>query len=348
MPIKVADHSIGLGEPCFLVAEVGLNHNGDLALAREAIDAAAEAGADAVKFQNYRTEDFIHDRSLTYEYVSQGKSVTEPQQDLFKRCELAPEALADLKDRCAQRDVVFHSTPTGPESLRDLVDLGVALLKNGSDFLTHLPMIRAMGETGLPTVLSTGMATREEIDDAVRIFRATGNDRLIVLHCTSAYPTPPAEANLRRIPALSARTGCPVGFSDHTEGWTAAVGAVALGACLVEKHFTLDHNLPGPDHRFSATPEEFGQLAKAVRGVEAALGNAKIGPTASEMDGRAAYRLSCVAACDLSADHVLAEADLAYRRPGTGIPPGQAHQLAGRRLRHSLKAGAVIDLENSE
>jgi N-acetylneuraminate synthase/N,N'-diacetyllegionaminate synthase len=340
--IRVGTREIGPGAPTFLVAEIGINHNGDLDLARRMIDAAAKAGADSVKFQNYRTEDFISDRSLTLEYVSQGRPVVEPQYDLFKRCELPRVALRDLKTHCDARRILFHSTPTSEEGIRDLLDIGAPLLKNGSDYLTHVSLIKAMGRTGLPTVLSTGMASPDEIDDAFGAFRETGNDQVILLHCTSTYPTPPAETNLRRIPALAASYQCLVGFSDHTEGIEAALGAVALGACWIEKHFTLDKTLPGPDHRFSADPPEFAALVVAVRKMEQSLGEPTFGPTASEAQGRLAYRVSCVAARALPAGHVLTDDDLAFRRPGTGVPPAQAHWLIARALKHAVEAGRAI------
>ena len=346
--IQIGERQIGPDHPAFLVAEIGINHNGDMEFACAMIDAVAEAGADSVKFQNYRTEDFIPDRSLTYEYISQGKAVVESQYDMFKRCELSRDDLVLLSEHCARRGVIFHSTPTGPDGIADLLAAGAPVLKNGSDYLTHLPMIRAMGETGLPTVLSTGMATLSEIDEAVRTFRATGNDGLILLHCTSSYPTPEQDVNLRRIPTLAAAFGCTVGFSDHTWGILGAVGAVIMGACWVEKHFTLDKTLPGPDQRFSSDPAEFKSLVEAVRSIEAMQGQPAIRPTASETRGRRDFRLSCVAADALPSGHALTEADIAFRRPGSGVPPAQAYLLLGRRLNHALARGAVITLNNLE
>lgn len=341
---RAASRWIGRGHPCFLAAEAGINHNGDVGVAKQMIDAAAAAGADAVKFQNYRTEDFVSDRALTYEYISQGKTIVESQYDMFKRCELPPAALAELRAYCDRRGVIFFSTPTSEAGVADLVRAGAPLLKNGSDYLQHLPLIRAMARTGLPTVISTGMAVRDEISAAVEAFRAAGGRDLVLLHCTSSYPTPPEDTHLRKIPALAAEFGCEVGFSDHTEGIVAALGAVTLGACFVEKHFTLDRNLPGPDHHFSSDPAEFAELVRGVRRLEQSLGAAELGPAASEATGRREYRLSCVAAADLSSGHVLAEVDITFRRPGTGLPPGAAAELIGRRLRRAVKAGGVLDL----
>ena len=342
--LRIGSRGIGDGAPAFLVAEIGINHNGDMSLARAMIDAAVEAGADAVKFQNYRTEDFIGDCSLEYTYTSQGRTITESQFELFKRCELTPVMLRELKAHCDARAIVFHSTPTSPEGVRDLVEFGAPLLKNGSDYLTHLPLVRAMGRTGLPTVLSTGMATLAEIDEAVRAFRETGNQHLILLHCTSSYPTPPDDVHLRKIPALAAAFGCPVGLSDHTAGIIAGLGAVVLGACWIEKHFTLDKHLPGPDQWFSADPVELRSLVESVRTIESCLGESRIGPTAREAGSRSGLRLSCTAARALPAGTVLGSDDLAFRRPGTGLPPAKAHLLIGRALRHDVKPGHVIEL----
>jgi N-acetylneuraminate synthase/N,N'-diacetyllegionaminate synthase len=219
----------------------------------------------------------------------------------------------------------------------------VPLLKNGSDYLVHLPLVRTMARTGLTTVLSTGMATLAEIDDAVRAFRAAGGTDLILLHCTSSYPTPPEDVNLRRIPALAAAFGCPAGLSDHSAGTAVAAGAVALGACFVEKHFTLDKDLPGPDHRFSADPAELRELVQSVRTVEAALGTPAIGPTPSEDAGRRDFRLSCAAARDLAPGEVLTDEDIAFQRPGTGLPPAAAAWVVGRRVARPVAAGHALE-----
>ena len=341
--IQIGGCLVGDKQPCFLVAEVGINHNGDLDLAHRLIDAAAGAGADTVKFQNYRTEDFLSDRSLTYEYVSQGKTVVEAQYDMFKRCELSLAALVKLREHCDRRGIIFHSTPTSEEGINDLVSAGVPLLKNGSDYLVHLPLIQAMARTGLPVVISTGMATLAEIDNAVRAFREAGGKDLILLHCTSSYPTLPKDLHLRKILALIAAFGCLVGLSDHTQGIVAPIGAVALGACYIEKHFTLDKNLPGPDHHFSADPREFRTLVKAVRTMENSLGESTIGPTPSEVIGRQNFRLSCVAVQDLPIGHCLSESDVVFRRPGTGLLPQAVDWIVGRHLGSDVYAGKVLE-----
>jgi N-acetylneuraminate synthase/N,N'-diacetyllegionaminate synthase len=339
---------VGPGYPVFVAAEIGINHNGDLDLAKKSIEAAAGCGVDAVKFQNYRTEDFLSDQSLTYSYISQGKTVTESQYDMFKRCELRSAALRELKKTADDCGVIFFSTPTSKEGVQELQSLGVPLLKNGSDFLGNLPLIECMAQTGLPTVLSTGMATLGEIDDAVRAFREASGRDLILLHCTSSYPTPITDLNMRRIPAIAAAFGCPVGFSDHSEGFLAAALSIVLGACFIEKHFTLDRNLPGPDHRFSSDPAEMRLLVQAVRDAEVALGVSTIAPTAAEKEAREQFRLSCVAARDLSAGEILCLEDIAFARPATGFPPAMAKFLIGKKLKNSCSRGQQLELQHLE
>jgi N,N'-diacetyllegionaminate synthase len=347
-PVDASGRPIGPGAPCFIAAEAGINHNGDTSLAHRMIDAAADAGVDGVKFQTYRTEDFVSDRSLTYEYVSTPGTVVEPQYELFKRCELPDDIWVELRDHCRERGVVFFSTPTGFDTLERLVRLEVPLLKNGSDYLMHLPLIRAMARTRIPTILSTGMATLSEIEDAVMAFTEADGRGLVLLHCTSSYPTPLNDIHLRKITSLMSHFDCPVGFSDHSDGIVAAVGAVTLGGCFLEKHFTLDRRLPGPDHRFSADPHELRELVEGIRTMEHALGTAHIGPVESDVVGRREYRLSCVAARELASGTVLAERDIAFRRPGFGIPPGRLEEIVGRCVRVAVPTGAVLLSEHLE
>jgi N-acetylneuraminate synthase/N,N'-diacetyllegionaminate synthase len=326
----------------YIVAEIGINHNGDIELAKRQITSAAECGVDAVKFQNYTTEDFILDKTLTLKYQSEGKEVEESQYDLFKRCELSAADLKILKAHADSLGISMHSTPTSASGVKILKDLGIGVLKNGSDFLLNLELIKSMAQTGLPTVLSTGMANLAEIDDAVQCFYDAGGKDLILLVCTSSYPTPPSDVNLKRIQTLANTYHCLVGFSDHSYGITAALGAVALGACWIEKHFTLDQNLPGPDHRFSSDPDEMMKLVKSVRELETCMGSPLIKPTQSEDYGRKSYRLSCVAARDMAPGTVISEEDITFRRPGGGYAPKAAGLLHGLTLEKTVKAGDVF------
>jgi len=329
-----------------LIAEIGINHNGDMVLAEKMVQAAADAGADAVKFQNYRTEDFLSNHSLTHTYKSQGREITESQFQLFKRCELSRADLAHLNKCCDTAGVEFFSTPTSNEGIEDLRQVGASWLKNGSDYLGHLPLIREMARSGIPTILSTGMAIEEEITEAVVAFREAGGRDLVLLACTSSYPTQPDNLHLRRITTLAQKYACPAGFSDHSAGWEAAVAAVCVGACMVEKHFTTDRDLPGPDQWFSSTPKEFAELARRVREAEKMLGCGDLQPTSAEAQARENFRLSCTAARDLPEGTVLRVEDISFRRPATGLPPGKIESLLGHSLVAEVRRGETFQLSH--
>ena len=346
--IKVGDKIIGKGLPCFIAAEIGINHNADMELAKKMIDSAAESGADAVKFQNYFTEDFILDKDLKYTYVSEGKEVTESQFEMFKRYELNFRQLQLLKEHCDKKGVLFFSTPTSKRGIDDLVKLNVGLLKNGSDLLVNLPLIKEMAKTKIPTIISTGMAYVSEIDDAVRAFEDADGKELIILHCTSSYPTPDDEVNLLKLESLFKTFNYPVGFSDHTWGIEAAIASVVLGCCFIEKHFTFDKNLPGPDHRFSSDPAEFKNLVLGVRRTEKMMGGSKIGPTNSEKSGRLGFRLSCAAARDISKGETISEQDIIFIRPASGLHPRFSGSLINRKSKNKIKKGQFIHFNDVE
>lgn len=344
--IRVGKRYIGKGYPCFIAAEIGINHNCDMELAIKMIDAAVESGADAVKFQNYFTEDFILDKDLTYTYVSEGKEITESQFDMFKRYELSFEQLQLLKKHCDKKGVLFFSTPTSKRGIDDLIKLNVGLLKNGSDLLVNLPLIKEMAKTKIPTIISTGMALVSEIDDAVRAFEDAGGKELMILHCTSSYPTPDEDVNLLKLESLFKTFNYPIGFSDHTWGIEAAIGSIVLGCNFIEKHFTLDKTLPGPDHRFSSDPDEFKQLVLGVRKIETMLGTSKIGPTNSEKFGRFGFRLSCAAARDISQGETIAEHDIIFIRPASGLHPRFSESLINRKSKIMIKKGQFINFND--
>ncbi len=334
--------TIGKDYPCLVIAEIGINHNGNVDLAAEAITSAAQAGADAVKFQNYATEDFISNRDLQLTYQSQGENITESQYDLFKRCELDRDQLAQLKSQCDKEGISFLSTPTSKAGIDDLLSIGTDAIKNGSDYLGHTELIEAMGNTGLPVILSTGMATEQEMKSAVDAFAASGNSNLILLHCVSAYPSPPGQLNLKRIRTLAETYGCLSGFSDHSEGAIASTLAATLGACVIERHFTLSHDLPGPDHWFSSTPDEFKDIVEQVHNAESMLGDPTLGWAECEDENRKAFRLSCVAAIDLPPGHMLQASDVTFRRPGDGIPPAEINNILERTLQSKMERGQVF------
>lgn len=335
--------SLEKGSPgIFIIAEVGLNHNGEYELAVESVKAAAEAGADAVKFQNYKTEDFIFDRTLTFTYLSRGKKVTESMWDLCKRCELKKEWLPRLKKLCDNLKVIFLSTPTSESGVKDLIDVGVEMIKNGSDYLTHLPLLKHMGATGKTIIISTGMADESDVRDAIEAVRSGGNSPIILMHCTSSYPTKAVDVNLNRMLALRNRFNVPVGFSDHTIGSAAAVQAMTMGACMLEKHFTLDHDLPGPDHWFSVDPSELKRYVEDVREAELRMGKESIEPADSEKVARNEFRLSLIASKDLSAGHHLEMQDFVISKPGTGLPPKEIENVIGRELAINIRKATPL------
>jgi len=336
------EHIDILGTSCFIIAEIGLNHNGNYDLARKSIEVAASCGVDAVKFQNFKTEDFLSDRKITYTYKNNGKDITEPLFDICKRAEFKRDWISPLKALCDKLGIEFISTPTSEEGVMDLVNNGVKILKNGSDYLTHIPLLKFMGQTGLTVIVSTGMAYAEDIDDAVSAVTSTGNNQLIVMHCVSNYPTEDKDVNLMRMVALKERFGLPVGFSDHTLGWQAAVQSVTLGASVIEKHFTLDKNMPGPDHWFSANPEEMKTLVSEVRQAEMRLGNPEIAPAFSEMALRDEYRLGIVAVRDLKKGQILSKQDVAFRKPCSGLLPKKIDVYLGQPIKVDIGCGEPI------
>jgi len=344
--VGLGGRQVGPGLPVLVVAEATINHNGDLTLARRMIEAAGRAGADAVKFQAYHTEEFLASHDLTYTYVSQGKVVTESQYDMFKRCELARADFETLRDDCRGRGLLFLCTATDVEAARMLVDIGADAIKVGSDDLVHHPMLRELARLGKPLILSTGMAELTEVRRTARLLEDNGAQDLIFLHCTSIYPTPEDQANVLRIGTLQRELGCPVGFSDHTFGVSAAPAAVALGACLVERHFTLDRGLPGPDHAMSADPPTLEALVQAVRAAEKNRGSAEVLPSPQELEMRAIARRSVVARAALPAGTVLTRDHVAYKRPGTGVPPMDEEELLGRTTRRDLAEAELIRRED--
>ena len=335
---------IGDGSPAFVVAEAGGNHNGDLDLAWRLIDAAADAGADAVKFQTFRTDALVTADAPKAGYQAETTGAG-GQRAMLARLELTADAHAGLRDRSHARGLVFFSAPFDEASADLLERVGVPVFKVPSGEITNFPLLRHVAAKGRPLILSTGMSTIDEVDRAVETVRAAGDPPLALLHCVSAYPAPAAETNLRAIDALRARFGCPVGLSDHTLGTAVAIAAVARGAAIVEKHLTLDKTLPGPDHRASLDPVEFGALMRAIREVESALGDGNKRPMPSEADTRRVARKSLVAARSIKAGERLSASDVAVKRPGTGLAPGELPRVLGRALRRDLAADELISWE---
>ena len=328
------------GDPC-VVAEIGINHNGDLEQAKRSIDAAAEAGADAAKFQTFRAEEFMGDRDVEYEYESGGQLVRESMYEMFKRLELPKQWHEQLQTHAHAKGLEFLSSAADRVSAELLVSLKVPALKIASEDLINLPLLEYVAQLRTPVILSTGMADEAEIDRAVGILQS-GCDDLLLLHCVSLYPTPDDQANLLRMVRLRERFELPVGYSDHSVGPVAAVAAVALGAVVIEKHFTLDRSLPGPDHAFSADPAELAELVRAVRRVARQRGRPDLEPAAAERSARRQFRRSVVAAVAIPPGAAIEREMLALKRPGTGIPPRQLDEVVGRRPRRRLQPDEQI------
>lgn len=320
----------------FVIAEAGVNHNGDPALARALVDVAVAARADAVKFQTFRVDRLLTRGAAKAEYQRRATGSGQSQYDMLARLELSPADHEMLFAYCAQTGIEFMSTPFDPESARFLTRLGVRRLKISSGDVTNLPMLEAVGGLGPPVVLSTGMADMAEVEAAVATLRAAGAADLALLQCVSNYPADPALTNLRVMDTLARVFGTPVGLSDHSTGLTVAIAAVARGAAYLEKHFTLDRNLPGPDHQASLLPDELRALVTAVREVESALGDGVKRPAPSELPVRDVARKSLVAARDLPAGTVLTREDLDVLRPGTGLSPAALPTVLGRRVARAI------------
>lgn len=335
--VQVGGSTLGKGQPCFVIAEAGVNHNGDLDRALEMVRVAADAGADAIKFQTFRSEALASRFAPKAEYQAQNTGDGRSQLEMLKELELSPEAFHQVKQACDEAGILFLSTPFEEESARFLDELGVAAFKVGSGELTNLPLLETLARTGRPLILSTGMGTFEEVAEAVQAVRGAGNPPLALLHCLSMYPAPCNEYNLRAMGTMEAAFGVPVGLSDHTLGWEVTLAAVALGAAVLEKHFTLDRELPGPDHRASLEPSELAEMIAQLRRVESALGDGAKRPMPSEMNTRAVARKSIVAARALPVGHVVALEDLAIKRPGEGISPARLRALPGRVLARGLQ-----------
>jgi len=347
MTFSIGNKRIGVNEAAFVILEVGINHNGDLDMAKKMVRVAKAAGADAVKFQTFKAQEFVGNPELTFTYQSQGKTVTESMLEMFQRYEFTREEWFELKQFCDKEDIVFLSTPQNESDMALLLEVGVPALKIGSDDFTNLPLIKRYAATKLPLLLSCGMADLGEVHEALNASGAFDGGAVLLMLCTSQYPTPIEDANLLKLKTLAgAFPGLTLGFSDHTQGSYGAAIACGLGACAFEKHFTLDHNLPGPDHWFSENPESATEWVKAIRTAQKMLGNPMVQPTAAELDMRRLARRSVTVIKDIAAGDVFDEKNLGLRRPGDGLAPKWIEQIWGKQARNALQSGVQLKLED--
>jgi N,N'-diacetyllegionaminate synthase len=327
----------------FIIAEAGVNHNGSLDLALRLIDAAKASGADAVKFQTFRADLLATQSAHKAPYQERTTPEAESQFEMLRRLELDAAAHQRLIDHCRQVGIQFLSSPFDAQSADLLATMDVPVYKIPSGEITNLPFLRHLARKGRPLILSTGMSTLGEVEEAVQVLQAAGATRLTLLHCVTEYPAPYAEVNLRAMETLRTTFGLPVGYSDHTPGIDIAIAAVALGAEVIEKHFTLDRSLPGPDHAASLEPDELRQMVAAIRHVEVALGTGIKAPAPCELPNISVARKSVVAARALPKGHQLAAEDLGIKRPGSGLAPKLLPSLVGRTLRVDIGKDEIIN-----
>ena len=340
--IKISDKFIDEGEPCFIIAEAGVNHNGDINLAKKLIGAAKEAGADAVKFQTFRAENVVTKNAGKAEYQKETAGIGESQYDMIKKLELTEEDFKELAEYAKKKDILFLSSPFDKESVDLLDGLDVPAFKIGSGEITNFPLLKHTAKKEKPIILSTGMCTLGEVEEALNVIRSERVEDVILLHCVSNYPARIEDVNLRAMETLKQAFKIPVGFSDHTLGITASIAAVALGACVIEKHFTLDRNLPGPDHKASLEPDELKEMVKGIRDVEKALGDWIKQPTTNEEEIKKIARRSVIAKIDIPEGTVITEGMLDVKRPGTGIEPKYFDFIVGMRAKKDIKKSDIV------
>jgi N,N'-diacetyllegionaminate synthase len=345
---KLGPFEVGADRPALVIAEAGVNHNGDAVLARRLIDAAAASGADVVKFQTFTAERVASADAPKAAYQLETTDRGQSQLELLRSLELPGPTLSELRDYASSRGIAFASTPFDHDAIDLLVDLGVPFLKVPSGEITNRPFLEHVGRTGLPVILSTGMSYLDEVTEAIDVLGRAGAADIAVLQCVSNYPAAPADVNLRAMAALESATGRPAGLSDHTSGLAIPFAAVAIGACIIEKHFTLDRALPGPDHRASLEPAELNALVAGIRDVQAALGDGIKRPVEAESDTRLVARRSVAASRDIDAGATIAADMLDALRPSTGLSPMLMGQIVGRRAARPIAAGRLLEWSDLE
>ena len=329
-----------------IIAEAGVNHNGSLEAAKQLVVAASEAGANMIKFQTFSADRLVIKSANKAEYQNQTTDDLESQHEMIRKLELSLEMHKDLLLFCKQCNIEFFSTGFDIQSIDLLINLGLKQFKIPSGEITNLPYLRHIGKFGKPVILSTGMAILGEIEAALDVLETSGTSRnlVTVLHCNTEYPTPMEDVNLRAMLSIRDALGVDVGYSDHTLGIEVPVAAVALGATVIEKHFTLDRTLPGPDHRASLEPYELKAMVRAIRNIELALGDGIKRPSASETKNRPIARKSLVAATDIRSGERFTETNLAVKRPGSGISPMRWDEILARTANRDFEADELIEL----
>ena len=337
--------SVGAGQKCFVIAEAGVNHNGSLDLAFKLIDEAAASGADAVKFQTYHASDVISKNAPKAEYQLRQTGEKESQLEMSKKLELPFDAFNKLASYCREKHIEFMSSPFDLPSIDFLADVEIPFLKIPSGEVINFQFLERAARLDKPIILSTGMSTLIEVEEAVACIYKAGNNNLVLLHCVSNYPADPKDVNLRAMQTMRDHFGIPVGFSDHTLGLEITWAAVSLGASVIEKHFTLDKNMPGPDHQASLDPAELKHLVEGIRKIERAMGSGIKEPVLNEKNTAMVARKSIVAAIDIKSGTKITKKMLAIKRPGTGLMPSQLDSLIGRQSRMDITTDTLISID---
>lgn len=330
----------------FIIAEAGVNHNGDFNLAKKLVDMAVECGADAIKFQTFKAEESTGAYAEKAEYQMENMPIQESQLEMIKKLELPFEQFREIQSYCKEKGILFISTPDGTESLNFLVSLNVPIIKIGSTEVSNVEYLKEIGATGKEIILSTGMSELGEVEKAINILKSTGNNNIKIMQCTTDYPTAIEDVNLRAMVTMREAFKVPVGLSDHTLSNEAAIAAVALGAEFIEKHITLDKEMEGPDHKASMGPKEFKEYVMAIRNTEKLLGDGIKRPTKREILIMKDVRRSIVAKTELKKGTILEKDMLAYKRPGNGIKPELADVIIGRALNKDIKMDQLIMWED--
>lgn len=339
--VNVGGRHIGRGESVFIIAEAGVNHNGKIELAKQLVDAACKAKVDAVKFQTFKAKDLVTKKAGMAEYQKDHIKDVDSQYELIKNLELDYESFVELKEYCESKGILFLSTPHSPDAV-SFLDPMMPAYKIGSGDLTNLPLLQQVAQYRKPIILSTGMASLDEVREAVEVIRNAGNHEIILLHCVTNYPADIRDVNLRAMNTLGKEFNLPVGFSDHTMGITVAIAAVSIGACVIEKHLTLNREMPGPDHKASLEPDELQEMVEAIRNVELAMGDGIKRPAAVELKLRNVTRKSLVAAAEIGKGIAISKEMISIKRPGQGIAPKHLTSIIGRRAKRKIREDEVL------
>lgn len=342
---KIKSRFIGHGQPTFIIAEAGVNHNGSIILAKKLVDKAVQAGVDAVKFQTFKSEKLVTGYAAMAKYQKDNIGIENSQLDMLKKLELSYDEFIELKNYCDNKNIIFMSTPFDFESADFLDSIGVQAFKISSGDLTNIPLLEHIAEFEKPIILSSGMATLGDIEDAVISIRNKGLEEISVLHCTSNYPAQISSVNLKAMDTIKNSFKVVGGYSDHTEGITIPIAAAALGANIIEKHFTLDKTMEGPDHKASLNPEELNEMVQGIRKVELSLGNGIKMYNESEIDTMKAARKSIVAARNIKKNEIIKKEDLQYKRPGNGISPKYYRKIIGKKALKDIEVDEQMNLD---